>query len=139
MKEKLIITNTQFNKLKQESQQAVNDIMFNLGGFIKNKRVEKNISIRDLNGLSRVSTAVVSDIENGVSLPRIEILVRLALAMDIPLNELFANFVSQSYQVVPIEKQQQTLSSMLQMTGLTRIEANEVLEFIEFKKSRKQK
>lgn len=139
MKEKLTITNTQFNKLKQESQQAINDIMFNLGGFIKNKRVEKNISIRDLNGLSRVSTAVVSDVENGVSLPRIEILVRLALAMNIPLNELFANFVSQSYQVVPIEKQQQTLSSMLQMTGLTRMEANEVLEFIEFKKSRKQK
>ena len=97
MKEKLTITNTQFNKLKQESQQAINDIMFNLGGFIKNKRVEKNISIRDLNGLSRVSTAVVSDVENGVSLPRIEILVRLALAMNIPLNELFANFVSQSY------------------------------------------
>ena len=72
-------------------------------------------------------------------MPRIEILVRLALAMDIPLNELFANFVSQSYEVIPIKEQQQTLCMMLKKVGLTRMEADEVLEFVEFKKSRKQK
>lgn len=126
-------------ELKQDAQQALNTIMFNIGEFVERKRNEKKMSIRELNRLSNVSTAVISDIENGKSMPRVELLVRIAIAMDIPLNELFASFVSETYQVPTVEEQEQTLSGMLQMTGLTKIEVKEVLEFIEFKKSRQKK
>jgi len=145
MEEKRIRTKAQIERinqikqLKQDAQQAINTIMFNIGEFIEKKREEKNISIRELSRLSNVSTAVISDIENGKSMPRIELFVKLALAMDIPLSELFANFVSQSYTVIPVKEQEQTLSGMLQTTGLTKIEVKEVLEFIEFKKSRQKK
>lgn len=145
MEEKRIRTRAQIEhsnrikQLKQDAQQAINTIMFNIGEFIEKKREEKNMSIRELSHLSNVSNAVISDIENGKSMPRVELLVRLALTMEISLSELFANFVSQSYTVKPVKEQEQTLSSMLQMTGLTKIEVKEVLEFIEFKKSRQKK
>lgn len=126
-------------ELKQDVQQALNVLTFNIGNFIANKRRERKMSIRELSRLSNVSTAVISDIENCKSMPRIELLVKLSIAMKIPLSELFTSFVPETYQVPTVEEQKQSLSSMLQMTGLTKIEVKEVLEFVDFKKSRQKK
>lgn len=129
----------QIRQLRDETEQVLNTVMFNIGEFIEDKREEKKISIRELHRLSGVSTAVISDIENGKSMPRVELLIRLALSMGVSLNELFNSFIPQDYQVPTAKEQTQTLSSMLQKTGLTKPEVKEVLEFIEFKKSRQKK
>ncbi len=124
---------------EKDVEQIVFNITANIGDYLKKRRAEKDLSIREISRRSGVSTAVISDIENGKSLPRIEILVKLALAMDILLDNLFASFIPRSFSTKTIEKQQLNLSGMLERTGLSKLDVKEVLEFVEFKKSRRRK
>jgi len=66
-------------------------ILKRLGHFFNSVRSEKNMSVRKLNELSGVSTAVISDLENKKSMPRIETIIRLALALGITdMDEVFS-------------------------------------------------
>lgn len=57
---------------------------------LKRVRNDKNMSIRTFSELSGVSTAVISDFENAKYLPKMDILVRFALTLDISINELLS-------------------------------------------------
>lgn len=64
-------------------------ILKQIGAFIHNRRKEKGILIKDLNIMTGVGTAVISDLENQVSMPRIETLLRLCEALEISFPTLF--------------------------------------------------
>lgn len=56
---------------------------------LKEIREEKNISIRKLALMSNVSKSQISDIENDKSIPTIQVLCQLAVALKVDANELF--------------------------------------------------
>ena len=57
--------------------------------FIKQKRLEKKLSIRKLAKLSGVSKSCISYAENGVKIPGLETLCQLARALKCEVTELF--------------------------------------------------
>lgn len=57
--------------------------------YLQKIRWEKDYSIGKLAKLSGVSTAQISRIENGLTIPTIETLCRLAKALDCDVTDLF--------------------------------------------------
>ncbi|MCM1264883.1 MAG: helix-turn-helix transcriptional regulator [Candidatus Gastranaerophilales bacterium] len=88
----------QFNNVKDENHSEnvaiITDylescVLQKLAVFISAIRKEKGLSIRELNERSRVSLAVINDLEKARSMPRVETLIRLGLALEIDFNEVF--------------------------------------------------
>ena len=75
---------------KELHEQIVNKLTKALGEYIYSIRKERNITVRELNKMTKVSIGVISDLENHRSMPRIETILRLMMALDIPLNEIFS-------------------------------------------------
>lgn len=78
-------------EIKQQAELYENLILNQIGVFINNKRKERNITIRDLNAITGVSIGVISDLENKKCMPRVETLIRIAEALEIPLSLVFEN------------------------------------------------
>lgn len=57
--------------------------------YLQKIRWEKDYSIGKLAKLSGVSTAQISRIENGLTIPTVETLCRLAKALDCDVTDLF--------------------------------------------------
>lgn len=88
----------QFNNVKDENHaKKVSEItdyleecvLRKLAVFISAIRKEKGFSVRELNERSKVSLAVINDLEKARSMPRVETLIRLGLALEIDFNEVF--------------------------------------------------
>jgi len=77
------------DKIKEQVKLYEKAIAEKVGIFILARRKEKGIIIKDLNIMTGVGTAVISDLENGLSLPRIETLLRICEALDISSSTLF--------------------------------------------------
>ncbi len=77
--------------IKQTATHYESLILKQIGVFINNKRNERHITVRGLNGMTGVSIGVISDLENQRCMPRIETLLRICEALDIPFNDLFEN------------------------------------------------
>ena len=77
------------DEIKAQVKMYEKAILEHIGPFIHNKRKEKGILIKDLNKITGVGTAVISDLENGVSMPRIETLLRICEAIEISYPTLF--------------------------------------------------
>lgn len=75
--------------IKQQVEMYEKLILNQVGVFIYNQRKQKNITIKDLNIMTGVGTAVISDLENQKSMPRVETLLRISEALDIPNTLLF--------------------------------------------------
>ena len=115
---------------------AVNLIRANIAQFLSSKRKEKDISIRELNRLSGVSTAVISDLENCKALPSIEIIVKLAFALDIEFENLIYAFAKGNTNIKfaeskPIDEMAE-LRSILYRKGLSSPQIADVVMFIKF-------
>lgn len=88
----------QFNNVKDENHaEKVSEItdyleecvLKKLAVFISAIRKEKGLSVREVNERSKVSLAVINDLEKARSMPRVETLIRLGLALEIDFNEVF--------------------------------------------------
>lgn len=68
--------------------------------IIKNKRLEMNLSLRDLGELSDLDHSYIGRLEKGSSLPSRETVVKLAKALDLSVEELLvkAGYYSNMYQ-----------------------------------------
>lgn len=75
--------------IKQQVEMYEKLILNQVGVFIYNQRKQKNITIKDLNIMTGVGTAVISDLENQKSMPRVETLLRISEALEIPNTLLF--------------------------------------------------
>ena len=59
------------------------------GEYFNYTREQKGLSLRELSKKTNISIALISLLENGDKLPRIETIIRLVLALVIPFNEIF--------------------------------------------------
>ncbi len=57
--------------------------------LIKEVRLKKNMTIRELHKKADVSVGHLSDIENGLKEPSFFVMVRIAKALDVPLSNLY--------------------------------------------------
>lgn len=113
-------------------------ILSRLAVKFKEVRKQKKISIREFSELSSVSTAVISDFENKKYLPKLEILVRFALALDVPIEELLSTMTPSGKVInaVSCDDENELLSLALLSTGVSSKMMLEIMDFIAFKTSK---
>lgn len=156
-------TITKFSKTDREKfDEAIAIIKQNVGDYIKNNRGE--MSIRDLSTASGVSNAVISELECYKSLPKIDVLIRLAFALNIKFETLFSilwtdenssewykddNESKKHFQELWGNKYIKehpnanyielfNLKNLLVKEGLTTTDIREVVEYIEYLKYRRK-
>ena len=85
-----------------------------------------------------MSPTVITDLENGRSLPRTEVLLKLVYALEIPYGKLFNEFIPGTGFIYSKSEESKgklpSLENMIKSVGLGNLDAKEVLSFIEFKK-----
>lgn len=105
-------------------------------------RVNSNLSLRDIYAAEKVSTAVVSDFENGKKLPRVETLIRLLNLVNMPYSEVFnskilpSNIPSKSSIATRICKiqdcQYPAIKEILLTYGFNRREIEDIIQYMDF-------
>lgn len=76
-------------EVKKQVKLYEKEILKRVGVFIYNQRKARGVTIKDLNLMTGVGTAVISDLENTKSMPRIETLLRICEVLDISYSDLF--------------------------------------------------
>lgn len=111
------------------------------GEYFNYTREQKGLSLRELSKKTNISIALISLLENGDKLPRIETIIRLVLALDIPFNEIFGRKAtglefSSKPQKVTVRDDEVLRNTLLKM-GCDKDDVKDILEFIDYKKYRK--
>ena len=118
-----------------------------LGEYINFVREEKGISLRELYRQTNISIAVLSDIENGQKLPRFETLIKLVLALDIPLHFVFGNkFSGAEFKSIENDikvkskkpRADEILRNTLLNLGYNKDEMKDIINFAEFTKFKRK-
>jgi transcriptional regulator with XRE-family HTH domain len=72
------------------------DITFKIGNEIKTRRREKEITVQELADRSNVSKGLISQIENGRTMPSLLVLIEIIKSLDTDLNVFFKEIQSKS-------------------------------------------
>lgn len=107
-----------------------------LSYLFKLKRNNKNYPHRKLSELANVSSAVISDLETGKILPKMDNLIKLALALDINLTELLSEMNIEE-KSINRPQHDSDLDNYLCDEGLGGHDIFAVKEFIEYLKWKK--
>ncbi len=121
------------------------EILKRVGVFIYNQRKTKKVTIKDLNLMTGVGTAVISDLENTKSMPRIETLLRICEVLDISYSDLFDHMKigtvrTDNYSVLVTDNKKNkydTVSSFVAGLDYTKEEVADIvsyMKYIDFKK-----
>lgn len=125
-------------ELDEYVDKGLHGATLSVGRYFKDLRQQKKLSIRDLAERSKVSTAVISDLENLRSLPRTEVLLKLAYGLDIKIEDLFSHMYSdipeKAFNISNKKSKAMSLEDIITQQGLNSIDAKDVLKYIEFLK-----
>ena len=152
------------DKDKAFIDKAVNFMSANMKQYVSLlKRRAGNISSREMSRRTGVSIAVISDIEGNKYLPKMEVLLKLAYGMNSNFFALLNHMWNQQNKkkwsqltntplpqsevdmsdFVFSEKQStnstMSLADILEKEGLTKADAKEILDYIEFKKLKRKR
>lgn len=58
--------------------------------YVDKVRIEKGVSIRELAARARISKSHVQRIEAGETMPSLEVMCRIARALEVPITDLFS-------------------------------------------------
>ena len=119
-------------------------VLNKLAVFISEKRNDKNLSVREVNERSKVSLAVINDLEKARSMPRVETLIRLALALEIDFNEVFKALILPDVitDTNSNENKKTDLAMDISKYGYDKNQVSEIMDFIkyiDFKRRKKTK
>lgn len=141
--EKFKEVNTELINLEEETKETYASMCRRIGEYINYVRENKGISLRELYRRTNISIAVLSDIENGQKLPRYETLIKLALALGIPLEFLFGTKFAPSFKYndksVKKPRADESIRNTFLNAGFSKDETKEIMNFIEFTKSKRNK
>ena len=137
----------QADEIKRQVKLYEKNILEQIGSFIHNRRKEKGVLIKDLNIMTGVGTAVISDLENAESMPRIETLLRICEALEISFPTLFeqmkhvtADELKGSKIVIDNTNKYDRLSTYMAGLGFSKEDVADIVSyarFIDFKKKGK--
>ncbi|PEI37465.1 hypothetical protein CN641_27715 [Bacillus pseudomycoides] len=91
-------------------------VIMNFGSYIKEKRIEKKLSLREAARLSEMSHPYLSQLENGKnSKPSIEIIQKLSKGLGIPNGSLMmaAGYINDPFEYSTNQKKVAEISSMV--------------------------
>lgn len=131
-------------QLNEQAQYIKRLMNLYLGQAISNARRKKGISQRELNKISGVALASISDLENGKVIPRIDLVLKLLFVLDIPLSDVF------SKKLIRGINQEESISDSTQESykdediavilatqyNLKATRISEILDYIEFIKNK---
>ena len=135
------MTEQKKNNIVDESDKIYENLCKLYGEYFNYTREQKGLSLRELSKQTNISIALISLLENGDKLPRIETLIRLVLALGIPFNEIFGrkatglDFTSKPQKVTV--RDDEVLRNTLLKMGCDKDDVKDILEFIDYKKYRK--
>ena len=135
------MTEQKKNNIVEESDKIYENLCKLYGEYFNYTREQKGLSLRELSKKTNISIALISLLENGDKLPRIETLIRLVLALGIPFNEIFGRKAtglefSSKPQKVTVRDDEVLRNTLLKM-GCDKDDVKDILEFIDYKKYRK--
>lgn len=85
----------------------MSDIDLNkIGNIVRSRRLEKNLSIRDLSARSEIAASTISQIETGKTSPNLLTLQALCNALDLPVFSLFMDDEITNVRLVRHNEQQ---------------------------------
>ena len=73
--------------------------MKNLGQYIVDKRKELNLKQTDLADLAEISKSYLSQIESGKKIPELNVLQRISESLEVPLNKLLIESLSDKHSL----------------------------------------
>lgn len=123
--------------IAEEADKLYSNLCKQYGEYFNYVREQKGLSLRELSRQTNISIALISLLENGDKLPRIETLIRLVLALEIPFGEVFGNksngmeFTYNREKVV--KRDDEALRKALLRLGCNKDDIKDIMEFIEFK------
>lgn len=128
--------NTEGQTIEEKTKELEQNFLNIIGTFYKTKRDEKNISQRELNKLSHVGLGVIADLEKANNMPRIETLIRLALALEFEINDVHAllNAISpnKNSNKVSISRDKELLSEIIKQCNYSKEEASEIADYLKY-------
>ncbi|MEG1229170.1 MAG: helix-turn-helix transcriptional regulator, partial [Flavobacterium sp.] len=75
-------------------------ILLEISKRIKQYRIEKGFTVQELADLSDVSKGMISQIENGRSIPSLTVLLSVVSALQINLSEFFKDMTQEDEMVI---------------------------------------
>lgn len=75
-------------KTEIEADTYIQEVYNRVGNLIRETRKKKKISFREIYRKTGICIACLSQLENGTNFPRLAIVIRLALFLDIPLKDI---------------------------------------------------
>lgn len=81
-------------------------ILLEISKRIKYYRIQKGFTVQELADLSKVSKGMISQIENGRSIPSLPVLLNIISSLEINLSEFFENII-QNQELVIIGRKNQ--------------------------------
>lgn len=132
-------------EIKNQVKQYESLILRQIAPFIHRHRKDKGITIKDLNIMTGVGTAVISDLENEVSMPRIETLLRICEALEISCSSLFeqmkpivTNKTNGSKMIIDDTNKYDRLSAFMAGLNYPKEEIVEIVSYIKYLDYKKQ-
>lgn len=132
--------------VKEQVKLYEKEILKQVGVFIYNQRKKRGVTIRDLNIMTGVGTAVISDLENTKSMPRIETLLRICEVLEISFSDLFdhmklGNVMTDNHHAIvtdyPMNKYDK-LSSFVAGLDYTKEEVADIVSYTKYLDFKKQ-
>ena len=132
--------------VKKQVKRYEKEILKQVGVFIYNQRKKRGVTIRDLNIMTGVGTAVISDLENTKSMPRIETLLRICEVLEISFSDLFdhmklGNVMTDNHHAIvtdyPMNKYDK-LSSFVAGLDYTKEEVADIVSYTKYLDFKKQ-
>lgn len=77
-----------------------------IGNFIKNRRTEQNLSIRDLAAKCNIAPSTISQIETGKTSPNLTSINSICDALNFPVSALFVEDDSEKISIIRKEERQ---------------------------------
>lgn len=113
------------------------DSIFNkLAETLKAKRKSKGLTVVKLAEIAGVSTTVICDVENKVSFPKVWVIVRLLVALEITLQELTGVEVDTG---ILKENAYSNLEEALSRLTLGKNEVQEIINYTKYKEDTKRR
>lgn len=86
------------------TSQHQQNIYEKIGGALKSIRIEKNMTLKEVENMTSISSATISQAERGKSNPSIGWLIHYANSLEINPNEIFIRAFRDDFQNKQLEK-----------------------------------
>ena len=126
---------------KRISTTDYNSLSENIGKKFKQYRLKAGLSLRDIYREEQISIALISDLEAGKKLPRMETLVRLCNKVGMPLDEVFsARITPTRMDLLTGENDiENKIRTVLTNGNFSSSFADDLIEYFEFLKTKQNK